>query len=693
MKPLRDDEPREIGPYRVLAELGEGGMGRVLLAAAGDGQLVALKVMRPHLLHDPQFRYRFRREVITSREVAASRWTAAVLASDEHAPEPWLASEFFHGPTLAEALHANGPLDEASTRRLMHGLAAALAEIHSYGVVHRDLKPSNVILTEDGVRLIDFGIARVTEEAGGDASITQTGAVIGAPAFMSPEQVTRQAVGPASDLFSLGATIITASTGANPFDAEALYEVMNRVVNGDPGLERLPEALRYLVEPCLRKQADQRVSAAELVLRIGEPLAAPWPPAVAAIEQRQRAEVADLARRHGWDTLVRPDRTVVMFGPGIVPAASQPGLSEPSTINYTPEPPASYHMSAPQGYSPVPVAQPGYVPSAPGYAPSPGYAPVGAPSQPGGPVLPPGVPYHPPQGQKPDRTVMYAGLAVLAVVVIALVVILPNLGGDDGKDPDYAASDGTAEATGDDSGLGGEETSEPVDTETDPVATAVVGDCFWDYGDETTADLEPSSCEDGSFEVVEVYHDTTDLASCDGVDDLSTSVSSSAANLVLCLSFLHANGEAYHAEVGECVFGPNDSVSEWYPIECQEGAFEVLERLEGVSDPGSCEESAYYNQNYTFTTGQAYLDVVLCLSMIYPDDMGYASQDDCMSMSGDPDAGTALFHFADCDSANTYVTGRIDEYENLDWCGDDGWSTWQSYDFPDHAYTVCWRYL
>jgi serine/threonine protein kinase len=169
MKPLRDDEPREIGPYRVLAELGEGGMGRVLLAAAGDGQLVALKVMRPHLLHDPQFRYRFRREVITSREVAASRWTAAVLASDEHAPEPWLASEFFHGPTLAEALSANGPLDEASARRLMHGLAAALAEIHSYGVVHRDLKPSNVILTEDGVRLIDFGIARITEEAGGDA--------------------------------------------------------------------------------------------------------------------------------------------------------------------------------------------------------------------------------------------------------------------------------------------------------------------------------------------------------------------------------------------------------------------------------------------------------------------------------------------------------------------------------------------
>ncbi|MFG3338654.1 serine/threonine protein kinase [Glycomyces sp. NPDC048151] len=683
MKPLRADDPREVGPYRVLAELGEGGMGRVLLAAAGDGQLVALKVMRPHLMHDPQFRYRFRREVITSREVAASRWTAGVLASDEHAPSPWLASEFFHGPTLAEALSANGPLDEASARRLMHGLASALAEIHSFGVVHRDLKPSNVILTDDGVRLIDFGIARAMEEAGGEASITQTGALIGAPAFMSPEQIARQDIGPASDLFSLGTTVITAATGANPFDAEALYEIMNRVVNGDPGLDRLPEALRYLVEPCVRKQPQERVTAAELVLRIGEPLAAPWPPAIAAVEQRQRAEVADLARRHGWDTQVRPNRTVVVFGPGFVAAQPQAGLSEPSTVAYSPVPPGGY-PSAPQQYSPV---APGYAPAGPGFAPA------------GGPVLPPGGPYLPPQGRQPDRTMLYAALAVVAVVVIALIVILPNLGGEGGEDPDAALSEGVSSdesSDGEDSGLGGEETdpeTDPVETETDPVAGAVVGDCFWDYGDATTADLEPSDCEDGSFEVVDIYYDTTDLASCDAVDDMTTSVSSSAGNLVLCLSYLHPNGDAYHAEVGECVYGPNDSVSEWYPLDCQEGAFEVLERLEGVSDPASCSESVYYNQNYTFTTGYEYLDVVLCLKMIYPDDMGYAVQDDCMSMSGDPDAGTALFYFADCGSANTYVTGRVNEYENLEWCGDDGWSTWENSDFPDHAYTVCWRYL
>ena len=664
MKPLRDDEPREIGPYRVLAELGEGGMGRVLLAAGGDGRLVALKVMRPHLLHDDQFRFRFRREVITSREVAASRWTATVLAANEgtgeYGPEPWLASEFFNGPTLAEAVNAAGPLDEAASRRLMHGLAAALAEIHSYGVVHRDLKPSNVILTEDGVRLIDFGIARVPGSSGSQTTITETGALIGAPAYMSPEQITKQEVGPATDLFSLGTTVFTANTGVSPFEDEALFAIMNRVVNGEPDFARLPEGLRQVVEPCMRKRPEERITAAEVLTRIGEPLAGPWSPGVAALEERQRAEVADLARRHGWDTLVRPDRTVVMFGPGIVPVQPYPGAPEGTTVNYSPVPP-------------------------------PVYTPAGPP--PGGPVLPPGGQYPPGQGPKPDRTVLYAVLAVMAVVVLALIVILPGLADDD--DPtitmdDQTPSDGTDSDY--DPGSGGSET-DPVETATDPVDAASIGDCFWDYGDETTADLEPSYCEDGSFEVVDIFYDTVDLAACDAVDDLSSSVSSSAGNLVLCLSYLHPNGEAYHAEVGECVYGPNDSVSPWYPIDCTEGAFEVLERLEGESDPGACTDSTYYNQNYTFTTGQSYLDVVLCLSMIYPDDMGYAVQDNCMSMSGDPDGGTAVFTFADCDSANVYVTGRTNEYEALDWCGNDGWSTWTSDDFPDHAYTVCWRYL
>ncbi|MCC3764592.1 serine/threonine protein kinase [Glycomyces sp. TRM65418] len=668
MKPLRDDEPRQIGPYRVLAELGEGGMGRVLLAAADDGRLVALKVMRAHLLHDDRFRFRFRREVLTSREVAASPWTAAVVASDEHAPEPWLASEFFHGPTLAEAVDANGPLDEAAARRLMHGLVAALAEIHGYGVVHRDLKPSNVILTEDGVRVIDFGIARVPGASGSATTVTETGALIGAPAFMSPEQITKRPLGPATDLFSLGTTVITAATGANPFEADTLFAIMSGVVHRDPDLSGLPEGLRALVGPCMRKDPEERVTAPELLARVGEPLAGPWPPGVAALDERRRAEVADLARRHGWDTRVRPDRTAFMFGPGFVAAEEVTG-ADATTFAYGPTPPPGSYSTTPPG----------------GSDPS-------SPAPPGGPGVAPGGP--PPPAPKPDRSALYKALATIAAVVLAGIVILPGLdggGGDptigsDGETPAYdTESEDAYDADAD-------WADDPTGAPADPVDDAAVGDCFWDYGDEDTADLEPSSCEDGSFEVVEVFHGTTDLDSCDGVDDVSTSVSSSSGDLVLCLSYLHTHGEIYHADVGECVYGRPDGDA-WYFIDCRTGAFEVLERLEGESDAEACAESTYFNHWYAFTASESYLDVVLCLSMIYPDDIGYAELDNCMSMTGDPDGGDADYAFSDCDGANVYVTGRTDEYDAGWWCGDDGWSTWRSDDFPDHAYTVCWRYL
>ncbi|MCD0444454.1 serine/threonine protein kinase [Glycomyces sp. A-F 0318] len=660
MKPLRDDEPREIGPYRVLAELGEGGMGRVLLAAASDGRLVALKVMRPHLLHDDRFRFRFRREVLTSREVAASRWTAAVVASDEHAAEPWLASEFFHGPTLAEAIAASGPLDEAAARRLMHGLASALAEIHAHGVVHRDLKPSNVILTEDGVRIIDFGIARAPGAGDGDTTVTETGALIGAPAHMSPEQITMRPVGPPTDLFSLGTTVIAAATGANPFDAEALFDIMSKVVHADPDLDALPAGLRTLVEPCLVKDPGERITAAELLARIGEPLAGPWPPGVAALDEMQRVEVASVAERLGWETRVQPDRTVLMYGPGFVRADT--GVPTGPTIRYPTGPTAQY--------------------------------PPGAPVSGAGPVLRPGP--VPPAPSRPDRTVLYSVLAVVAVVALAsLLFLIDRPGARD--DPGTTAADSSEDADAGSDWDGGTETdTDPVETTpdavADPVADAVVGDCFHDYGGEDEADLEAASCGDGTFEVIDVYHDTTDLSLCDGLDDLTTSVADSGSRTVLCLSYRHSYGDAYHAEVGECVFGPDDDVSPWYRIDCQTGAFEVLERLPGESDQDACTESTYYNHAFWFTTDQTYLDVLLCLRFIYPDDAGYAAVDNCMYMDGDPEDG-ANYWFSDCDGANVYVTGRTDEYEASGFCGDDGWTTWSSPDFAAHTYTVCWRYL
>ncbi|WP_081913725.1 serine/threonine-protein kinase [Glycomyces sp. NRRL B-16210] len=660
MRPLRDEEPRRIGPYRVLAELGEGGMGRVLLAAADDGQLVALKVMRPHLLHDAQFRFRFRREVITSREVAASPWTAAVLASDEDAPEPWLASEFFHGPTLAEAIGANGPLDEPASRRLMHGLAAGLADVHRHNVVHRDLKPSNVILTEDGVKIIDFGIARVPGPQG-DATITETGALVGAPAYMSPEQITKRPVGPPSDLFSLGTSVITAGTGQSPFDAESLFDIMSNVVNGRPDLRALPVSLRPLVEACMDKDPDRRVTAADLLARVGEPLAGPWPPSIAALEARQRDEVADLARRNGWDTQVRPDRTVVMFGPGFVPAGDP-----------MPEGPTVVQGAAQDAGDPIPEG------------PTTPYPPDGSfPHPPGG--LPP--------APKPDRTILYGAFAIVAVIALAGLVFL--LGDRDEPEPGSGAGEESEETSAYEDWDGdwdSETTATEPEPEPDPIRDAAIGDCFYDYGGEFEADLEPAYCDDGTFEVVDVFYGNTDLSSCDYTDRVSTRVSSSAHDMVLCLSYRHGYGDAYHAEVGECVFGPEEADSVWYVIDCQTGAFRVLERLPGESDMDLCTDSTYYNHAFWFTTSETYLDVLLCLQYIYPDDMGYAELNNCMYMSGDPSAG-ATYTFSDCDGANVYVTGRTDEYEASGFCGNDGWSTWASSDFAVHRYTVCWRYL
>lgn len=186
MRPLGAGAPAVAGPYRLLAELGSGGMGRVLLGAGPDGRLVAVKQVHARFADDDGFRARFRREVAASRKVSGA-YTAAVMDADAEAPTPWLASVFVAGPSLGAAVEALGTLPEETVRRLAAGLVTALAEIHRAGLIHRDLKPDNVLLAEGGVRVIDFGIARAAER-GTDTRLTQTGWMIGSPASMSPEQ-------------------------------------------------------------------------------------------------------------------------------------------------------------------------------------------------------------------------------------------------------------------------------------------------------------------------------------------------------------------------------------------------------------------------------------------------------------------------------------------------------------------------
>ncbi|ANN18366.1 protein kinase [Amycolatopsis orientalis] len=289
MKPLNPGEPRQIGPYRIIAELGEGGMGRVVLGLAPDGRLVAVKQLHAQFAHDPRFRERFRREVATSRLVSGA-YTAAVMDADAEAETPWLASVFVTGPSLKEAVDAAGPLPAGSVRLLASGLAAALTEIHRAGLIHRDLKPSNIILTSDGPRVIDFGIARVAEEA---QDLTGTGAIIGSPAFMSPEQAGSGQVTGASDVFSLGAILVMAATGRGPFTGPTAPQTLYNVVHATPDLTGVPDEIRRLAEPCLAKDPARRPTPDQILEYLGPvpPIAAPWPPSVHARIQQQDAEV------------------------------------------------------------------------------------------------------------------------------------------------------------------------------------------------------------------------------------------------------------------------------------------------------------------------------------------------------------------------------------------------------------------
>ncbi|WP_370077509.1 protein kinase [Streptacidiphilus sp. MAP12-16] len=262
---MESDDPPQLGGYRLLARLGAGGMGRVYLARSRGGRRVALKVIRPELADDQDFRARFAREVSSARVVGGA-FTVAVLDADAEAATPWLATEFVAGPALSTAVRDHGPLPVESVRALAAGLAEALAAIHGAGVIHRDLKPSNVLLAADGPRVIDFGISRAVEAT----ELTRTGMIVGSPGFMSPEQIEGLPVTPAADVFSLGAVLAYAATGAGPFGEGATPALLYRVVHSEPRLDEVPAELRSLVADCLAKDPARRPSPDALLDRLEE---------------------------------------------------------------------------------------------------------------------------------------------------------------------------------------------------------------------------------------------------------------------------------------------------------------------------------------------------------------------------------------------------------------------------------------
>ncbi|MEU9436332.1 protein kinase [Streptomyces sp. NPDC048252] len=262
MEKLGQGDPQRIGGYRLLARLGAGGMGQVYLARSDRGRTVAVKLVRRELAAREEFRARFRQEVRNAQRVGGF-WTAPVLDADTEAAVPWVATGYVAGPSLQQVVsHDHGPLPERSVRILAAGLAHALANIHAAGIVHRDLKPSNVMVTIEGPRVIDFGVARALESVTGDSRLTQTGAVIGSPGFMAPEQLRGDPVTPASDVFCLGSVITYAATGTLPFGSadSAAHALMFRIAEDEPDLAGVPEGIADLVRACLRKDPGARPS-------------------------------------------------------------------------------------------------------------------------------------------------------------------------------------------------------------------------------------------------------------------------------------------------------------------------------------------------------------------------------------------------------------------------------------------------
>ncbi|MFE9243075.1 protein kinase [Nocardiopsis sp. NPDC006938] len=257
MQPLSPDDPNSIGPHRLLARLGAGGMGKVYLARTPEGHLCALKMVKEDLAHDSQFRARFAREVRAAQRVRGP-FTPAVVDADPDAAAPWMATEYVPGPTLKEAVRANGPFPEESLRVLVLGLARALATIHAAGLMHRDLKPSNILLSPRGPQVIDFGIARAVE----GTVLTRTGQTFGTPSYTSPEQVTGQGVTPSADVFSLAGVAVFAASGGPPFGEGSPVSTLTRVMKGEPNLGAVPEGpLRDLLSRCFAKDPERRPDA------------------------------------------------------------------------------------------------------------------------------------------------------------------------------------------------------------------------------------------------------------------------------------------------------------------------------------------------------------------------------------------------------------------------------------------------
>jgi serine/threonine protein kinase len=390
--PLRPDDPTRIGHYRLTARLGSGGMGVVYLGVAWDGSPVAVKVLRPELAGDQEFRRRFGREVAALVRVKGV-CTVRVIEADSQSATPFVVTEYAQGPSLSEHIDKHGSVGPDLLYGLATGLAEALTVIHAAGIMHRDLKPSNIILTDAGPKVIDFGIARRQDTT----AMTKTGMMIGSMGFMAPEQISGKP-GPEADIFAWGVTVAYAATGRSPFGAGNTHSILYRIMYGDPDIAAVPDSLRPLVEAALTKDPQNRPTARQLLDRL---TSAP----------RRTDRINDTPTQV---ILSQTWQTGLHSTPSSAPAS--PSSASPSPAQQVPGPslPASPLPVSPHPGSPVPERAATEPPTAD--SPVPRMAPPGTPAPVGSAAVPS------PAGA-PDTGKISVGRRVAAMATSALVAM------------------------------------------------------------------------------------------------------------------------------------------------------------------------------------------------------------------------------------------------------------------------------
>ncbi|MFD6972125.1 serine/threonine-protein kinase [Streptomyces sp. NPDC059979] len=506
-QPLAGDDPTTIAGYRLAAKLGAGGMGKVYLSYTPGGRAIAIKVIRPEFGEDAEFRRRFAQEVQSAQRVQGL-FTAPVIDADTDGAQPWLATAYVPGPSLADAVVAHGALPVDAVLLLIAGMAEALHVIHGAGIVHRDLKPSNVLLAADGPRVIDFGIAYAADAT----SLTGSGVTIGTPSFMAPEQAAGRRVTAATDIFALGQVAAYACTGSPAFGEGTSHGVLYRIVHEEPDLSGIPERLTELVTRCLAKDPEARPSLAEVI----------------ALCQAANAETV-LRRPEDWlPAPVAADITVRAAAPAPVQTPPPPTVA-PAVAAYSPTTPVA-PATPPPGYGPPqmspqpsapPAPQPQTQPRQPYPTPPPAaspaqahhYAPTQFPAQPQHVMQPPQVmqpqPPRPqpypgwpgqPAAQPPGNQSRRNSILVVAAVVLALVgsgTAYNLLKDKEGQAQGSGSSQGKDKAGGGASGDAKQNTkADP--TPTDHKGINLTAGYHLTLGDE---DLRPQQGEDGGYEL------------------------------------------------------------------------------------------------------------------------------------------------------------------------------------------------